>query len=134
MERQDLERMGNRRVHFLPRRCYENYLFDFDAIAALMNTLDSFKAQSIDTSAISSWFERHASPPEGVSREEWLVTMDGAKVMGRLFSELSNQQERYHKIIHGEILTAYILESRPEALSDLSALLTKALSNQPISA
>src|SRR5262249_44633842 len=38
-EQADLKRQSGGRVHFLPRRIYENYLLNAQAIAAVMSTL-----------------------------------------------------------------------------------------------
>ena len=124
-ERRDLERASNGRVHFLLRRCYENYLIDHDAIAAVLNSLSTFASQPIDPEVVRQWIETKRGP--GPEADLWLVEGDGAKLLSELFSELSQQEQEYNKIAHGQQLTAWILQNRRHLLDDLSALIGKIL-------
>ncbi len=131
----DLKRRSNERVHFLPRRMFENYLLEPEAISTLVNGLDGFSEKTIPPEEISLWIgeqkwnEKYIdSPSEETDRTEefWLDNVDGANLLEKLFKHLVPTYE-YHKIHHGKELTLYIVEHMPEKLQGLSDWLMRFL-------
>lgn len=58
-EREDLIRMSDGIAHFLPRRMYENYLLDPDAIATVLSKEDRENAE-INVKQVREWIESRA--------------------------------------------------------------------------
>jgi hypothetical protein len=57
-QKDDLTRMDRARVHFLPRRMYENYLLNPAAVAAVMNGIEGFRDQPVLEDEVRQLFDR----------------------------------------------------------------------------
>jgi hypothetical protein len=131
-ELEDMSRRGKGKVQFLPRRLYENYLLDAEAIANLTSKISGFRDAPVSTAEVVSWLENHRTDQKywptgesfsGQSGNNWYVHVHGAKLLADLFAELSEQRVLYQKTQHSVQLTEWLIENKPEALEEVSALL-----------
>jgi hypothetical protein len=126
----DIERMGQGMVHFLPRRMYENYLLNPAAIAAVANSIGGFRGTALSEEEIGlilgakrqdlHYFCRGTRqiPPE------WLLYIDGAKMLSDIFQEMSENRVVYDKTTHSVALTDWLIQNDPEALREVANLLS----------
>ncbi|MDX2029493.1 MAG: AAA family ATPase [Blastocatellia bacterium] len=134
------------RVQFLPRRMYENYLLDSRAITAVLRDL----GKRVEESAIAAGLERAFSntafeewkgrkPHDRAAEDEWIKakpnnyfrglppsasqnanTVHAADVLSDLFAQFD---ATYRKIEAGRMLTQWLLNNDPDALSEIRVLL-----------
>lgn len=123
LEIEDFERRSGGLIHFIPRRMYENYLLHPEAIAALIASLDDFET-SIEE------IEKFINGRKTEDEEQWLISVDGAKLLDDLFRELSGSQHNYkdHKVKYGNQLTNWLLDNVPSKLDEISEILDQLLS------
>jgi len=134
--RADLARRGN--VLFLARRMYENYLLKPAAIAAVAASIEDFHVPPPTVADVEAWLDDHRwdgryfdpMPAEGTA-EQWLSNVHGAKLLGDLFSQLSEQRVSYDKVRHGVGLTDWLLEHASEDLREVAQLITRGLPAAP---
>lgn len=131
-EMDDLIRRSKGRLHFLPRRMYENYLIDLDALCAVMAELPTFQQEPITEAIIRKWLSENggkkdylADPIEQVDIDDpgWLQKVNSAKLLKCLFQELSGSREAYQKTKHSIQLTEWLIENKPEHLVELTNFL-----------
>lgn len=140
-EIEDLKRKGEQRrtpVRFLRRTLYENYLLDPEAIAHALNALDPERPAPIAPADIEAWIgrrrweakyfeqlptaqEQASDPAQGYA--VWHRLVHGAKLLKDAFSDLTETRVSYTKTRDSVTLTAWLLEHRPEALSEIRAML-----------
>jgi predicted ATPase len=135
-ERDDLVRKSSGRLHFLPRRMYENYLIDADAIFSVLSTLPTFQEEPITKEKIIIWLtenggkKEYLMAPIGQARLDdmnWLQLVNGAKLLKCLFQDMSGSREQYRKIIHSVQLTDWLIANKPKQLTELKDFLLKIL-------
>jgi len=131
-DRQDLERRGH--VFFLSRRMYENYLLHPAAIAAVASSIGGFRDQPLIPEEVQAWIDpnkwngRYFDPlPADRTDDVWVREVHAARLLGDLFSQLSEQRVSYDKIAHGVALTDWLLHHAPAELADIAGLLDTAL-------
>jgi predicted ATPase len=116
-------------MHFLPRRCFENYLIHPPAITAILNTLPSFLETPTTEPTIEAWLRDHGGDTKydpgkmwnGDARNgQWLISVKGALLLHDLFQALSNVKEEYHKVEHGAALTEWICGHQSEHFAELA--------------
>jgi hypothetical protein len=134
-EMDDLTKESAGLIRFLPRRTYENYLLDVDAITAVLNQTSSFVATPITNTDISAWIDQHGGEPRyfsGVASvplidSRWRAVVNAPKLLADMFAELSETREEFRKIVHSIALTEWLLEHRREALEEVAAFLKSIL-------
>jgi len=133
-DRAQLERESNGQVHFLSRRMYENYLLNPEAIAAVISQLENFASQPIEAQAIETWIEEHRWDRAYYSSadknpESWMVNVHAGKLLDALFKALSEGCYSYDndKAYYGLQLTSWLIENRPDDLSEIKELLNTVL-------
>jgi hypothetical protein len=118
---------GQGKVSFLPLRMFENYLLDPDAIAAVAKGIDGFG--EITPILVRAWLETHqwdiqlftpGPSPSDRSPSTWIEHVSGAKVLERVFADLSEARVSYDKVRHGQALTDWLLRNKPTALQPLA--------------
>jgi hypothetical protein len=137
-EQQDLNRESAGKVHFLPRRMYENYLINAKAIADLISRLRDFSEKPIESKEIIDWIDANrrnpayfddikSLPPQ--DEAAWLLHVHGGKFLNDLFSSLSQGRYNYEadKVHYGIDLTSWLVKNSPESLDDVSKLLGEVL-------
>jgi energy-coupling factor transporter ATP-binding protein EcfA2 len=127
------DEQGRSVVHFLPRRMYENYLLQKDAIAAIVNGIAGFRVRRVTAEEVQQLLDKklaeqlyycpglHEVPQDRLNR------VDGASVLSDIFSELSENGASFDKMIHSVAITEWILEHSPEDLKGLSDWLSRLL-------
>ena len=137
-ERDDIERMSGGLATFLPRRLYENYLLNPDAVAAVANSIEGFRGTPVTAEEIRKWFDtegkntkygRSTETVEGGTPEPWIIYVHGAKLLNDLFSTLSEARVTYVKTEHSVKITEWLIENAPEELTEISELISDKLHN-----
>jgi putative AbiEii toxin of type IV toxin-antitoxin system/AAA ATPase-like protein len=131
-DRTDLTRRNN--VFFLPRRMYENYLLNPQAIAGVASGIQGFREKPLNSEEIQSWLDQHRTerkyftplpvPKDGT---RWMVDAHGSKLLMDLFNDLSDTRVRYDKVRDGVALTEWILGHAPEELREVAQEVERAL-------
>lgn len=124
-EMADLGRASRGKIKFLPRRTYENYLIDTDAISAVVSALMSAPL----TVSASEWIEQHKVDRKYLERplaetDRWEALVDAPKLLHDLFNALSDAQVEYRKTTHSMMLTEWLLANKPDQLSSLVEFVT----------
>jgi hypothetical protein len=123
----DLKRQSRGRAHFTARLTYENYLLDIDAIAALLNHLPRHERNAVVTSEqVKEWLKREGSKfasgkewSEETGDQSWLSNVHAPNLLKSLFNDLSGAGNTYEKTSHSKVLTEWLIENKPEVLTDL---------------
>lgn len=134
-EMDDLTRESSGMIRFLPRRTYESYLLDVDAITAVLNETLTFVAAPISVTDVAAWIDQHGSEPRyfsGVASApltdpRWSAVVNAPKLLIDMFTELSGAREEYRKVVHSIALTEWLLEHRREALEEVAVFLKSIL-------
>jgi hypothetical protein len=122
----DFQRMHGDVVHFLPRRMFENYLIDSDAIAAVIS---SGVQQPISAEAVQEKIDDILREnPISASPENHFDSVDGAKLVDRVFSDLTGNVLEYDKGEDGLKLTDWLIANKPHMFEELADYLNDLLS------
>jgi predicted ATPase len=128
-EKEDLVRMGQGLVHFLPRRMYENYLLNPEGIAAVANSIDGFRDTPVSEDEVRPSLEvkrqdlRYFCKGTLQVPTDWVTNIDGARVLGDIFKEMSENRVEYTKTSHSIALTDWLIQNDPETLRELANML-----------
>lgn len=113
-------------MKFLPRRAFENFLLHPAAIAAVIDS--ELRDGTVTESTVEAWLVAHGGEPQyqGTSGWtgdptgiDWLTQVDAARVLNRMFSELSGTRLTFRKTVHSVALFDWLLENASEILDDL---------------
>ncbi|MBI5053564.1 MAG: AAA family ATPase [Chloroflexi bacterium] len=135
-EQDDLKRQSKDKVHFLPRRMYENYLLNPEAIVSVMSAISGFSEMTINVDEIKKWLEKNQGNKEyfkGVGGEKNPAyifrheDIHGAEVLKDMFNEFSGGRFPYDKIEHGVALTIWLIEHSPNNLEELANFIKNVL-------
>jgi predicted ATPase len=121
----DLDRESQGQVKFLPRLCYENYLLDSEAIAAILNSTPREGLSPASASDVDAWLAKNGGKfiarwSSELSDPLWLSNVNAAKLLTCLFDELSGTNLEYRKTTHSLLLTEWILEHKPHLFKELA--------------
>ncbi len=131
----DLHRQSKSKVHFLPRRTYENYLIEVDALAAVIS---DEAAHPVSSSEISNWLHENGANPGYEAAEDWngnladeiwLRNIWASKLLSDLFATLSNATLEYRKTTHSIMLTEWLLLNKPDHLLPLVEYVSSLVDN-----
>jgi hypothetical protein len=131
---ENLSARAGGRVHFLPKRMYENYLLHPDAIAAVINGVEG--AGTPSAADVAQWLDDHrwdaalfgpGPMPAERTVAGWELSVAGGKVLERLFVDLTETRLVYDKVKHGLELTEWLITNRPDSLRPLSDFLVALL-------
>jgi len=127
-EMKDLQKRSQHPVEFLKRRMYENYLLHSDAIAAVLKREDAGREQPLDRVAVREWLDTNKSnknffskdtTQQELSNPQWVnENIDAAKLLHKLFAELSESRVEFRKTAHsmlesiGALLPLPLLQNR----------------------
>lgn len=132
-ETEDIVRRSKGRVRFLPRRMYENYLLHASAITATLGKKMKVDLESLAL-RVGSWLDERAAvflPSEmrGVKLRSlaWLREIDGASLLQRLFSDLSDGRYEFDKKRDSYELTQWLISNEPDELAELAAHIGESL-------
>jgi len=127
-DREDLGRESQGAVQFLRRRMFENYLLEPAAIASVVNGIDGFRDSNVSEPEIADWIRRQRN---GTPEADWLVEVDGARLLQELFAGFSETRANYDKVEYGLALTNWIATNRPQHFTEIADLLCSALDRDP---
>jgi len=127
----DLIRQSRGRVHFIPRRTFENYLLNAAGIAAVCNSIKGFSVRKLSTKTIQKWLSDHRHDPRYYkplkvptrTAKTWINTVNGALLLENLFRDLSSGLVLFEKTSHSPMLTEWILKNSPKDLADVVKLI-----------
>lgn len=133
-KKEDLRKLSGGLARFLPRRMYENYLLNPLAITTVANSIEGFRALPVTAEEVSAVIESKSNDPEFYCGgrtvppdTERLAKVDGARILERVFNELSEARVPYQKVPHGVLLTEWLAENAPEDLVEVADLLSDIL-------
>jgi hypothetical protein len=116
----DMNRESRGKVKFLPRRTYENYLIDNDAISSV---LTAALGQPVPAETIRNWIhvnrDTYLDKPltEGV---DWANVVNAPELLYDLFNAVTEAKVEYQKTRHSVALE-WLLANKPESLAELLA-------------
>jgi hypothetical protein len=135
----EMRRRGQEKVHFLPKRLYENYLLDPEALAACTHEIEGFRETLVTPEEVEQWFEDRRwekryfgrdVPRAERNAELWARDVHGAKLLADLYADLSEQRVTYQKTTHSVALTRWLIEQKPEMLREIAEMLAGILDSQ----
>lgn len=125
---ESLVRRSGGLMRFLPRRTYENYLLDPDAIAAVLTSENV--GRPVVAQKISEWLSIHrleGSYYRGMPRvvngsEDWIVRIDAVRLLSDMIGDLTNHTQDYlgRKVYFAKALTSWLVSNKPESIGELS--------------
>ena len=135
----DLTKEFGDKLKFIPRIMYENYLIDAEAITNVLNDEIIENANKISLEQIEKWIEekrenkflsKNETSEEVLEINDWLENVHAANLLYNLFAELSNKTVEYRKTTHSVKLTQWLLENKPEQLSELKDFLINLITSE----
>jgi len=122
-EMDDLKNRSKGAVTFLPRRTFENYLLDSDALAAVLN--DTVPDTPVTADLVAEWLNNKRdkaladkNPLLRKLREpQWVKEVDAPAVLKELFWDLAKTD--YRKTTHSVELVRWLLKNKPGHLKEL---------------
>lgn len=132
-DRADIERKSDGLVRWLPRRMYENYLLEPEAIHAVLHSEDVHASERITLDAVRLWLQAHGSDKRYFSAHDgieygstnWYLDVHGGKLLHDLFGTLSGARVEYDKVRHGLMLTRRLIEEPSSAIRELAQMLAE---------
>jgi hypothetical protein len=121
----DLGRASRGLIKFIPRRTYENYLLDADAIAVLLK--DQLGAAAPSAQDVQNWLDgcsrtKNYFTQQGFAARtdgNWELLIDAPNVLKDLFNHFSNATLVFRKTLHSPALTSWLLKNKPNKLAEL---------------
>jgi len=115
---------SRRKLRFLPRRCIENYFIKPHAIVAVLNDLgENATVESVMERINQYGGQRDYLAPNlwkgDFAASDWLVKVDGAKLLAAVFSDLSQNRVEFRKTRDSVSLATFLLKSDDEDLRSL---------------
>jgi predicted ATP-dependent endonuclease of OLD family len=136
-EIKELETISAGKAKFIPRRMYENYLLDGEAIAEILNE-ELEGGNVVNAEGVNGWIESKKANKEflnkrfadkkNLNENEWLENVDGANLLASLFADLSGKAVEFRKTTHSVKLTEWLLANKIEKLSELKNFLAELIS------
>ncbi|GLQ50142.1 hypothetical protein GCM10010872_15910 [Dyella flava] len=128
----EMQRLSNDKLHWFPRRMYENYLLEPDAITHVLNEVDRGRIDAVTEEDVLHWIRQHGEEERYFEKNsvvayetaDWAVIVKGATVLRDIFSEFTEQRVTYDKVRHGAMLTKYLVRHPTEAIKELAEWLT----------
>ncbi len=119
---------------FLPRRMYENYLLNPNAIAEVANAIEGFRPAPLTPDEVREAIEANlkepgyfCTPEKTKLAADRIRNVDAGRVLEWLFSHFSETRITYQKVAHGLALTEWLIKNAPDDFKEIAGLLTKVL-------
>lgn len=128
----DVKRRSSNLVKFLPRRTYENYLLNVDAIAAMLAMVINGMAVDAAKTKVEDWLRKYGLDPkyfapDPVERElfdpGWMQKVNAPKLLYDMTQDISDSTVEYRKVIHSVALTDHVIDFHPDELLEVGTLL-----------
>jgi hypothetical protein len=117
----DMVRESRGKVRFLPRRTYENYLIDDDAISSV---LTAALGKPVLTETIRDWIAAHRDSRTYLDKPlveglAWVTVVNAPELLYDMFNLVTDAKVEYQKTRHSVALTEWLLANKPETLDEL---------------
>jgi predicted ATPase len=127
----DLGRKSQNSIVFLPRRMYENYLLNANAIADVLNDNDPNRESPVLFLEVEEWIDKKKQAREYLKKDkeseisdaEWIERVDAANLLKSLFNHFTETRVSFKKPRHPLELTSWLVKHSPDFLSELSDFL-----------
>jgi hypothetical protein len=138
-KKNDIRKLSGGKAYFQPRRTFENYLMDTDAICEIINQIEDFtesgkitpgQINEFLTNAITKakyWNPLHM--PKNPSLQS--SGLNCALILSDMFAILSEHRVEYRKTIHSVSLFQWLLDHNQNALEELANFLISILQSVP---
>lgn len=109
-------------IRFIPRHTFENYLLNPKAITTVLAEADKEHGEVATEEAIIKWIAENGQKTDyyNPKQGDWIKAVHGAKILGDLFSSLSETRVVYDKVKHGTKLTDWIIQNSPTDFQELA--------------
>ncbi|HEV2489570.1 MAG TPA: AAA family ATPase [Candidatus Acidoferrales bacterium] len=121
-------------LRFIPRRMYENYLLRPAAIAAVANAIENFNTREITADEVGKLSVAMLTDPQFYCGnvlpavvEERISKVNAKRLLRELFNRLSDTRVRYDEVVHGTVLTEWLVKNSPADLKEIGDLLDSLL-------
>lgn len=125
-----------KKIYFLKRRMYENYILNVSAIVAIINkySLELGWDRQFENNEIESYFNDNKikreyywkhRPPTQEEILNWRININAGKLLEDLVKDFGETRFRYKKRTFSQELTEWIIENAPHELDELKELLSK---------
>lgn len=126
-EKEEMQRKAGGLLYFLPRRHFECYLIDPEAIAAFIISKDTASADIVTPLTVVAALRTAAAERalniqewnEDISDLDWLSRVDAANLIIKVCGTLSGQRAPFAKKNDSLFLLQHIIEHNPEKLAPL---------------
>nr|WP_313931836.1 MULTISPECIES: AAA family ATPase [Nostoc] len=124
-----IQELKKRGVTFLRLPMYENYLLDTEAISLIINEEAIWLEIPISITQVQEYIDKIKHEKsyllQGVKREEvldnnWLSKVHGANILESMFQEFCDNKLEFRKTKHSYKLTEWLVENKPDFLSELA--------------
>src|SRR6266436_4948089 len=129
-QKEELRKLSQGRAVFLCRRMYENYLLSAAGIAAVANEIDGFRPdRPVSEEEVQRLIEMKREAVDFYCRgtmsipNDWILGIDGARVLSEIFSELSETRVTFEKTKHSVALTKWLIRNDQDSLREIGQLL-----------
>jgi energy-coupling factor transporter ATP-binding protein EcfA2 len=133
-EQEELDKLGDGRVRFLPRRMFENYLLNPAAIASVLNTADETRTVPTTAPEIQALLNQKRADKSYYCAQripatdaEWIMEIDGARVVRELFNAATETRVAYDKVRHAPLLTQWLIANASTELQEVAKFLIHVL-------
>ena len=134
-EKEDIRKISGGKAWFLPRRTFENYLLDARAVCSIANALGEFSESGpINPEKVAESFANRLNDPKvwvphPVPESPSLdcPQLNGALLLEKMFSDLSENRFTYRKTEHSVGLFRWLLTNSPGSLDELTKFLSPIL-------
>ncbi|MEH2082274.1 MAG: AAA family ATPase [Nostoc sp.] len=124
-----IQELKKRGVTFLRLPMYENYLLSPEAISVVINEEATWLETSISITQVQESIDKikqeksyllQGGKREEVSDNNWLSKIHGANILKSMFQELCDNKLEFRKTKHSYNLTKWLVENKPDFLSELA--------------
>lgn len=130
-EKADMRRDAGNKLHFLPRRHFECFLVDPEAIAAFITSRDDASVGAVTAEVVEAVLRDEAGRPQfrtpewndDISHDQWLARIDAAKLIDSVCGIISQQRVRFAKKADSLFLLQDILKRDRARLAPLGEYL-----------
>lgn len=124
-----IQELKKRGVTFLRLPMYENYLLYPEAISVVINEEATWLETPISITQVQEYLDKikqeksyllQGGKREEVSDNNWLSKIHGANILSSLFQEFGENKLEFRKTKHSKKLTEWLVENKPDLLSELA--------------
>jgi hypothetical protein len=121
---------------FLPRRMYENYLLNSEAIAAVCRNIEGFRPTAVLAAEVQGLIEQmRADPryfrPAEIDPLHWQRDINAAMVLEQIFTQLSDTRVRFDKVRDSVRLTEWLIANAPQELQEIANFISDRVKPNP---